>query len=249
MNLILIDPLELNENSAILRDRRAKHIRKTLRSKKGDVIRVGIVNGRIGTGLITKIEPGLVALEVRTDTPPPPKTATGLVIALPRPIMLKRVLAQAASLGVEKIFLINASRVEKSFFKASLLSEANLREYLLHGLEQAVDTMVPEISIHHHFRPFVEDLLPEISREYPVRLVAHPGGGIDLTPDLLPEPTSPALIAIGPEGGWIDFEIDRFSEQGFGCFSLGPRILRVDTAVPAILSQWQLLRSLATARN
>jgi RsmE family RNA methyltransferase len=244
MNLILIEPYEIDHDSAVISGRRAEHIRKTLKSRKGDTVRIGIVNGRIGTGLISRIKPGQVTLEIKADTLPPPKSPTGLILALPRPIMLKRVLAQAASLGVEKIFLINANRVEKSFFKASLLVEEKLREYLLLGLEQGVDTILPEISIHKRFRPFVEDLLPEISRGYPIRLIAHPEGGIDLSPPLLPGPLSPALIAIGPEGGWVDFEVDRFVEGGFDCFSLGPRILRVDTAVPAILSQLELLRNL-----
>ncbi|MFN2367157.1 MAG: 16S rRNA (uracil(1498)-N(3))-methyltransferase, partial [Desulfurivibrionaceae bacterium] len=245
MNLILIDPREIKDDSATLTGRRAEHIRKTLRGKEGGTIRVGIVNGLIGSGLIRGIEPGMVRLDIKTDTPAPAKTPTGLILALPRPIMLKRVLAQSASMGIEKIFLINAGRVEKSFFKASLLSEENLREYLLLGLEQAVDTILPEITIHRRFRPFVEDRLPEISRDYPVRLAAHPGGAVKLAPALLPGPATPALVAIGPEGGWLDFEIERFAEQGFGSFSLGPRILRVDTAVPAILAQLQLLRTLA----
>lgn len=245
MNLILIDPQEITDHTATLTDRRAAHIRKTLRSKEGDTIRVGLVNGLIGTGLIRRIEPGLVVLDVTTDTPPPPKTPTSLILALPRPIMLKRVLTQATSMGIEKIFLINANRVEKSFFKASLLTEDNLRDYLLLGLEQAIDTKLPEISIHHRFRPFIEDYLPETAQNCPVKLVAHPGGNKTLTPSLLPEPTSPALLAIGPEGGWVDFEIELFRKHGFNRFSLGPRILRVDTAVPAILAQCQLLRNLA----
>jgi RsmE family RNA methyltransferase len=245
MNLVLIDRQEIKERTVALTGRRAAHIRKTLRSKTGDTIRVGIVNELIGSGLILKMEPGLVIMEVETDTPTPPKTPTGLIIALPRPIMLKRVLAQAASLGIERIFLINANRVEKSFFKASLLSAENLREYLLLGLEQAIDTKLPEISIHQRFRPFIEDHLPDLNRECQVKLVAHPGGKSNLTPALFPEANNSALIAIGPEGGWVDFEIDLFRRQGFSCFSLGPRILRVDTAVPAILSQLQLLRTLA----
>lgn len=245
MNLILVEPREMQSNSAVLTGRRAEHIRKILRCRKDDTIRVGIVNGLLGSGIIRAIEPGRVCLEIKTGRQPPPKAPTGLIIALPRPIMLKRVLAQAASLGVEKIFLIKANRVEKSFFKASLLAEDKLREYLLLGLEQAVDTVLPEISIHRHFRPFIEDLLPAVSRDYPVKLAAHPGGSTNLDPALLPEPATPILIAIGPEGGWVDFEINQFGEQGFASFSLGPRILRVDTAVPAILSQLQLLRTLA----
>jgi RsmE family RNA methyltransferase len=246
MNLILIEPRELREGTVTLTDRRAAHIRKTLRGKEGDTIRVGIINGLTGSGLITGIAPGLVTLAIATATPPPPKTPTSLIMALPRPIMLKRVLAQAASLGVDRIFLINANRVEKSFFKASLLADDNLREYLRLGLEQAVDTVLPTISIHPRFRPFVEDQLPELSRNRPVRLVAHPGGNDALAPALFPASNSPALLAIGPEGGWGDFEIDLFRRQGFRCFSLGPRILRVDTAVPAILAQLQLLRTLVS---
>lgn len=245
MNLILIDPQEIKERFVVLTGRRANHIRKTLRSQEGDTIRVGIINALLGTGVVRKIEPGLVLLEVATNTPPPPKTPTSLIIALPRPIMLKRVLAQAASLGLARIYLVNANRVEKSFFKASLLAPDNLRECLLLGLEQAVDTRLPEISVHHRFRPFVEDHLAEIAQDQPIKLVAHPGGATNLTPTLLPETTSPILIAIGPEGGWVDFEIELFRNQGFRCFSLGPRILRVDTAVPAILAQLQLLRALA----
>ena len=119
MNLILIDPQEIKDRSVTLTDRRATHIRKTLRSKTGDKIRVGIINDRIGSGLIRKIEPGLVVLALETNTLPPPKTPTSLILALPRPIMLKRVLAQVASLGIDKIFLINANRVEKSFLLVS----------------------------------------------------------------------------------------------------------------------------------
>lgn len=245
MNLILIDQQEIKDHLVTLTDHRANHIRKTLRSKTGDIIRVGIINGLLGSGQVQEIEPRKITLKIEAVAPPPPKSPTSLILALPRPIMLKRVLAQAASLGVDKIFLINSNRVEKSFFKASLLSEKNLRNYLLLGLEQAMDTRLPEISIHHRFRPFIEDYLPEAARNIPVKLVAHPGGDIDLTPSLLPEPVSSTLIAIGPEGGWVDFEIDLFHKQGFNCFSLGPRILRVDTAVPAILSQLELLRTLA----
>ena len=85
---------------------------------------------------------------------------------------------------------------------------------------------------------------PEPARNCPARRVAHPGGENTTSPSLYPNPHSPAMIALGPEGGGVDFEIDLFRKQGFSCFSFGPHILRVDTAVPAILSQFQLLRTL-----
>jgi RsmE family RNA methyltransferase len=245
MNLVLLDKRQINDNSATLSGRQAVHIIKTLRSKQGDRIRVGVINGMVGTGLIRDLANGRVKIEIDTTEPPPPKIPINLILAIPRPIMLRRVLAQAASMGVARIFLINANRVEKSFFSASQMAEEKIREALLLGLEQAMDTVLPEISIHHRFRPFFEDLLPEMATGSPVKLVAHPQGDIDLEQTIFPGPAGQALIAIGPEGGWVDFEIDLLREQGFISFSLGQRILRVDTAVPAVLAQLQLLRSLS----
>ena len=246
MNLLLLDRQQISENSATLTGRQARHIIKTLRSKPGDRIRVGIIGGLLGSGLIRELAPGRVEIEIDVSNQPPPKIPTGLILALPRPIMLKRVLAQAASLGVERIFLINANRVEKSFFNASQMAEEKLREAMLLGLEQAMDTVLPEISVHQRFRPFVEDHLPEIAVSCPVRLVAHPDGEMNLEQTTFTNQTNRALVAIGPEGGWIDFEINLLRQQGFRTFSLGPRILRVDTAVPAILAQLNLLRCQST---
>lgn len=249
MNLILIDQHEINEQSVSLSGRRAKHVRKVLRSQCGDTVRIGIINGPTGSGLIREIEHDRILLDITAATPPPPKSPTGLILALPRPIMLKRVLAQAASMGVAKIFLINAGRVEKSFFKASIMTEENLRQRLILGLEQAMDTVLPEISVHTRFRPFVEDLLPVISRDCQARMIAHPGNSKNMNQTILSTPAAPALIAIGPEGGWSNFEVELFKGQGFQNFTLGSRILRVDTAVPAILAQLDLLRGQANDQS
>ncbi len=245
MNLILIEPDELQGREVVLRDRRADHIRKVLRSQVGDTIRLGLLNGPLGTGTITRLEKKEVALAVLlgTETPPPPPPLD-LILALPRPIMLKRVLAQATSMGVSRIFLINANRVEKSFFTASQVRDQDFSEPLRLGLEQAVDTRMPQISLHPRFRPFVEDLLPTLLRDTPCRLLAHPAGKPVSALAALPSPAKGIILAIGPEGGWVDFELAKFSEQGFATFSMGPRILRVDTAVPALLAQLSLLRQL-----
>lgn len=246
MNIILIDPDELSpaDNTVSLHDRRLRHIRKVLRSKIGDSIRVGLTNGLMGEALILDLSRDRALLQVNAHTPPPMKKAIDLVLAMPRPIMLKRILAQATSLGIPRIYLIKANRVEKSFFKASLLEEENLTNCLRLGLEQARDTQLPELSVHPRFRPFAEDVLPTIAASCPVRLVAHPDSEL-LLPDAAPGSSGKrVLLAIGPEGGWVDFEIDKFREQGLTPFTLGPRILRMDTAVPALLAQIDLLGSL-----
>jgi RsmE family RNA methyltransferase len=245
MNLLLLKPHEIRNQQVELTDRRAEHIRKVLRAGQGDEVRVGVVNGPMGLGRILLMEDNRVTLSLCLTVTPSPPPATDLILALPRPIMLKRVLAQAASLGVSRIFLINAGRVEKSFFHASLIRDNTLEGPLLLGLEQAVDTILPQISVHERFRPFVEDLLPGLLPGSPTRLLAHPDGGQTLARLDAGTGNQRIILAIGPEGGWVDFEVHKFQEQGFTLFSMGPRILRVDTAVPALLGQIGLLRQLA----
>lgn len=244
MNLILIEPEEFSGNDVVLHDRRADHIRKVLRSKVGDTVRIGLIDGPLGKGRIVEITKRSVCLTANFDEDVPNRSPLDIVLALPRPIMLKRVLAQAASLGAGRISIINANRVEKSYFHSSVVQEEMFREFLLLGLEQAIDTRVPEIKIYPRFRPFIEDILPAIAADTPVRLVAHPEAEKNL-PEAISHPLKDrAILAIGPEGGWTDFEIDKFLEQGFTPFSLGPRILRVDTAVPALMSQLAILRQI-----
>ncbi|HIJ90799.1 MAG: 16S rRNA (uracil(1498)-N(3))-methyltransferase [Desulfobulbaceae bacterium] len=244
MNLILLHPQEVTDHHVTLTGRRAEHISKILRAAIGDNVRVGMLNGLIGTGCIREMSENTVGLQVNLTTAPPVFPPTDLILAVPRPIMLKRVLAQAVSMGVDRIFLINANRVEKSFFSSTLIQNNAFAEPLLLGLEQAIDTRMPEISVHPRFRPFVEDLLPELLADCPIRLLAHPEGDQTIAQAAGRLLEQRAILAIGPEGGWVDFEVQRFKEQGFVPFSLGARILRVDTAVPALLAQLSLLRQI-----
>lgn len=243
MNLILLQPSEIKDGLVRLAERRARHLVKVLHAQIGDTLRVGLLNGLLGHGLVREISREQAVLEVTFSTPPPPPSRLGLILALPRPIMLNRVLSQVASLGVKRIFLVNANRVEKSFFSASALAPAALEERLRLGLEQGVDTIMPEITIHPRFRPFVEDLLPNLAVDFPTRILAHPDVTTSQVPQQSPSTLGGVLLAIGPEGGWVDFEVSQFHHQGFVNFSLGPRILRVDTAVPALISRIEQLIS------
>lgn len=236
MNLILIHSEEVQAGQVRLTDRRADHLRKILKVREEDTVRVGVVGGMMGTGTIRSIAKKEVVLQVTLETPPPAKLNVDVILALPRPIMLKRVLAQVAAMGVRHLYLVNANRVEKSFFDASPLKDNSFSTYLENGLEQAVDTVLPTISVHPRFKPFIEDVIP--ARSVACKLIAHPDGEVSLGEriDTVSE-SGTTLLAIGPEGGWIDYEVVKFQEAGFQAFSLGPRILRVDTAVPAIIAQ------------
>ena len=239
MNLILVERAEIYENSIVLEDNRAEHIVKVLKACVGDTVRVGEVNGLMGVGTIRELQkkyPFFVRLELNLHESPQALPPIDLILALPRPIMLRRILSQATALGVGRIFLVNAKRVEKSFWASNLLGETEMRQHLLAGLEQAVDTRVPGVSLHRQFRPFVEDIIPQVSGEYCCRLVGHPGGKNRLG-DIIGSRSGRIIMAVGPEGGWIDYEVEKFQEQGFGVCSLGSRILKVDTAVIALHSR------------
>ena len=244
MNLLLFESHEIKaDNTVSLSDRHSEHIIRILACKLGDTVRAGVINGPVGTGEIVSIKNTEVVLRFTPEGPPSEQPPLDLILGLVRPIMLKKILAQAASLGVGRIFLINANRVEKSFFGASLLKDERYRTYLIEGLEQAKVTYLPQVSIHHRFRPFVEDFVPTIAKSYSRMLVAHPEAGEALKQVTGTEISGRTLLAVGPEGGWVDFEIEKFLDQSFMPVSLGERVLRTDTAVVALLSQLMVLRS------
>ncbi len=232
MNLILLDDDDFcDEKRAVLRGRRLEHVRQVHRAAPGDTLWVGRIGGDTGVGRILRLEPELLELEVSLDTPPPAPSPLELVLALPRPPSLRKVLQQATSMGVKRFAFIASRRVEKSFWQSRALDPEALRHQLVLGLEQARDTRLPEIEFHSRFRPFVED-------ELPARLERAPGLLAD--PDSTTPPTAaatPRTLIVGPEGGFVPFEIGLLLERGIQPVGLGPRVLRVETAVVALLAR------------
>jgi len=239
MNLILFEKEEVTDHHVLLLDHRAKHIVKVLHSDVGDIVRVGMVGGAIGTGEIVRLEkkyPFAADLCVKLTNNAVTHPAIDLLLALPRPIMLKRIFSQATALGVGKIFITNANRVEKSFWESGILDPLEYRLHLIQGLEQAIDTRLPEIILSRHFRSFAEEKLRGIAGDYSHLLLAHPKADKSLS-TCLQGKRGKVLYAIGPEGGWVDFELEKLQQSGMRVFSIGARILKVDTAVIAIHSR------------
>lgn len=243
MNLLIFEGDELQGDFLPLKGRRADHLLKILKVDPGDEVRVGMVNGKVGTGHVMSCDNGEVILEVELKEEPVCDFQVELIVALPRPIMLQRILKQATVLGVRRFHLIRSRRVEKSFFQSPVLAPDKIHELLLEGMEQGMDTWRPEVTIHTRFKPFAEDYLPGIGGE---GIIAHPGVASTLgeLPLFSPEKKSRLVLAVGPEGGWNDFELEMFIDKGFRPFSMGKRILHVDTAVVALLAQLQLLYDL-----
>jgi RsmE family RNA methyltransferase len=226
MNALLLRPEELlADGTARIRGRRLLHAREVLRLSGGEVLRVGVLGGLLGVAEVLRVGEDEMVLSPRLTEQPPGRPEIDLLLALPRPKALRKVLPAVASLGVDRLVLVNAARVEKSYFGSGVLDPDAVEELLVLGLEQARDTRMPEVLVRERFRPFVEDELDAI---WPAtaRLVAHPAASAGI-----PKRSARGVVAIGPEGGWVPFEIELLQARGFAPFSLGPRILRVEVAV------------------
>lgn len=233
MNLILLfDKDFISPGRVRLKGRRLRHVREIHRARIGDELYVGMADGLMGSGRILSIGGDCLEMDVKLNQKPPPALPVTLITALPRPKVLKRTLISVSAIGVKKIVLLNSYRVEKSFWQSPVLIEENLKKHLILGLEQGRDTIFPEIIIRKRFKPFVEDELPEmIAGTLP--LVAHPG-----SPERCPcNIGRPVTVAIGPEGGFLHYEIEKLLTCGFSAVHLGERLLSVETSVPFILSR------------
>ena len=236
MNIIILSKDDLSESGkhAVITGRRHKHILEVLKSTPGDELVVGVIDGNIGKGRIVAINDKSVEIEVILSKEPPHSVPGTLVLAMPRPIVFNRLLGHITALGVKKIILIHSKRVEKSYWKSPVLKEENIKAQLILGLEQAKDTIVPDVSCQMKFKSFVEDELPGIVKGTRA-FVAHPGSAIE---DVLPCDVKGAFtLVIGPEGGFLPDEIEALKRAGCRCVSLGERVLRVETAVVAALSR------------
>lgn len=253
MNILLFELSAFEETAPLLRvsGEKARHMLRVQCVKPGDELRVGEINGRFGRGKVLEAGRDNVLLEVRLFGETPEIPPTDLIVALPRPQILKRVLRDSASLGVRRIALIVTSRVEKSFLQSPLLEPERLNSHLLLGLEQAVHTLLPEVSIHTCFHEFIVNAIKNITSDCKALFIADPRAEHDFRSLGAPSELGRlqrAAVAIGPEAGWTTEEVEAFLANGFSPFTMGERMLRVDTAVCAVLAQLDLLRRFSRPR-
>jgi len=237
MNLILLQSGDFRDDGlAVLSGERARHIRKVLKAEPGKALRVGLLDGALGKGTVLAIDKHAVCLECVLEEEIPPKPRVDLLLAMPRPKVMKRLWAQLAALGVGRIMLVNAEKVERFYFDTHVLDPCFYNARLIEGLQQARCTHLPEVLVRQRFKPLVEDELEGLFGNQ-LKLLADPSGEKRLADCVQTlEPLGRVLLAIGPEGGWTSYEIEMLKEHGFGLFSLGRRILRTDTACVGLLS-------------
>ena len=255
MNRILFEKDEIVDGRVMFSDERAEHVLNVLHGAVGQTLKTGELDGLIGTSVIKEIRDlheraegsaqrgsgllaGTVVVEC-THTETAEEPWFDLVLALPRPRVMKRLLPQLTALGVGKIVLVGAEKVEKSFWGAQLLKSEIYRPLLVDGLMQCGTSRVPTIRCERNFRRYAET---QMADEFAgtEKIVAHPTPSeckMENVKCKMRE-DSRFVFAIGPEGGWTEDEVALIENKGFVRCSLGSRILRTDTATIALVAQF-----------
>lgn len=244
MNLILLrDEDRVGGDLFRLTDARARHIVQVLGAKVGSTIRTGIVDGPVGSGHVTRVDGALVELAFGEPCPAPPRALVDLVLAIPRPKSLRKLLPEVTALGVDRIVLTRTWRVAKPYVTADVLEPREYLPLLHEGLMQGRRTHLPRVLVEPLFKPFVEDRAPAMFADSAVRLVAHPTAAHSIATVRL-RPHDRVVVAVGPEGGFIPYEVQALERAGFEAVTMGPHPLRVETACVALLAQLCVLRGL-----
>jgi RsmE family RNA methyltransferase len=235
VNLLLLEVGELaDDGTCVLRDRRAQHLKAVLGVAPGSIVRAGVLGGAIGTAEVLADDGDALTLRVTATERAREPLAVDLILAVPRPKVLARVIETCAAFGVRRIELTNAWRVDKSYLRSPKLLPDALAHAARLGAEQGATTHVPEIRVHERFMTMLDDPF-----EPALKLVAHPGSApIERA---IVGPPLPCVLAIGPEGGWIERELATLVDRGFVACAIGAPILRVEAAVSAALGQLLLL--------
>jgi RsmE family RNA methyltransferase len=242
LNLLLFDPDEAGPEAIVLGGRRADHLRGVLGVTPGATVRAGVLGGAIGDATVLAVDEATVTVRFAATGEPPPGVPASLILAVPRPKVLSRTIRIAASYGIAAIHLTRSWRVDKSYLTSPRLAPDALAADARLGAEQGATTRTPTITVSHRFVDVLEHAgLPAGTRG----VVGHPrGDAAPIERALHPGVAGPVAVAIGPEGGWIDREVDSFVDRGYTIVHLAPAILAVEAAVSAVLAQIALLARL-----
>ena len=235
-----MNTVQNNRISVLLprRDERAVHLLKVLHKKAGDSFDAGILNGKLGTGTIIEITADGLCLSLTLGTEPPPRTSIRLGVGFPRPIQLRRLLRDCASLGLFAVDLIGTELGEKSYRDTKLLHDGGARSSLIEGAIQARDTRLPELAVYHNLAAwlhmdFIQSKLPAIHAGVNNTILVaadnvKPEGSFSRFSQI--KPGTPVVLAVGSERGWSDREREQLEQSVFLRLSLGKRALRTETA-------------------
>lgn len=237
MNICLFTQEEISAPLSIC-DERAQHILRILHKKEGDSFSAGIIGGKAGKAVITKIEylksaaqngkkygSGKIHFSFTPETDGKPLLPLTMIIGFPRPIQLRRTLRDMAALGVSEVHLTGTELGEKSYLQSGIATSGAGAQFLLEGTVQAASTHIPKLFMHGSLRECLSsaDLhcsLYALDNKVPSRSLS----------EALNQKPQRAAAAIGSERGWTDSERTLLKENGFELLRMGDRVMRTETA-------------------
>lgn len=243
MNLLLLEEQDFiarDEIEIVARDTRYQHIKKILRLAPPDTLKAGVWQKHLGTLQLTAFDHHSLRgiYQPHHDITPSP-SPIDLILGATRPIVMKRLLKDIATLGIRSLTIFASENGEKSYLASSLWHDEAYLIPIKEGLSQGVLVHPPQInlarSLHHAlkirnelFSPtsyaFILDPYSQEHRQIPSK--------IDMTEQSI-------TLLIGAERGFTPQEINMAKEHFFRPLAISPRILRTETAVTAsiILAQ------------
>ena len=245
MNFLLLEQEESYERRVVLMGTRAEALSQRHDLKVGRTIKVVVRGGQRGQALVQQLDSELLVLELNLLDSGPAILPIHLIVAVPRPQMVRRIVEFCAMAGVQSVDFIRSTGVIKSYLQSPALGPSEIEVCICKGLEQSGGTIPPEVRVHQSFRPFIEDYLPQALKSAatdPLLVVADGRGLKSLSNLEYFQHERPIWTAVGPESGWNEFELSCFSKLGFQLVQLGERVLRVDWAATWLVSQLELLR-------
>ncbi|MFP4541373.1 MAG: RsmE family RNA methyltransferase [Opitutales bacterium] len=230
MNLILFAEQQARYTLSA-RDPRFEHVRGVLRMGVGEDFIVAAVNGPRGKATIADLNAGQMDLSVVWEAQPmPPPPPIELLLAIPRPATARKVLFDATTLGVRTFHFFAAEKGDPAYAKSGLWTADEWRATVWRGAEQAFNSHLPEVRCRGTLGGALAEL-PTGGTRWALDVYEAEGHLAAGEP-----PRLPLVLALGGERGWSRRERETLRTAGFELRGLGPRVLRVETAVTAALA-------------
>ncbi len=206
----------------------ARHLTRVLRVEAGQ--RFEISDNRsayLAEVVEARGERVVFRVEQPIESTPPPIRVT-LCAGLIKFDRFEWMVEKATELGVERIIPVGAARSEKGLFEASRKRSERWERIARESSQQSRRTTLPEILPAARFESALET-------EGAARLFLEEGTAPPLL-RALPDRVASASLLLGPEGGWTERERELAGAAGWTAVSLGPQILRAETAAVAAIA-------------
>ena len=220
---------KIRNGEAELRGEEARHLTRVLRVEPGQRFEISD-NGSVYLAEIADARGDRVVFRIQEpiESPPPPVRIT-LCAALIKFDRFEWIVEKATELGVERILPVETARAEKGLSEASRKRSERWERIARESSQQSRRARLPEILPAARFEA-------SLATEAGVRYFLEEAPGPPPLLRALPERLDTAALLLGPEGGWTDGERELARAAGWTAVSLGPQVLRAETAAIAAIA-------------